>query len=66
MTSPDGSVSLNDMPLNATEPAALFAMVMVRIDEPPAVTDVGANALVMPAGGATSRFADAGVVFDAP
>lgn len=63
---PIGRLSVSDIPLSATEPVAVFGIVMVRTELLPAVIDVGEKALLIATGGATSRSAVAGAVLDAP
>jgi hypothetical protein len=59
---PLGNVSVNIIPLSATEPVAVLGMVIVSVDVPPEGIDVGENALVIPTGAVTVRLAVAGVV----
>ena len=43
---PDGNTSLSATPESATAPTAVFAIVIVRVDVPPAVVAAGENALL--------------------
>jgi hypothetical protein len=59
VVTPAGSVSVKDAPVNAT--ALEFASVIVRTEELPSPTVLGANAFVTVGGFRTARVADAGL-----
>ena len=61
-----GNVSVNDMPLSATAPAAVFGIVIVSVDVAPEAIDVGENALAMATGAVAVSVAVAGVSLVTP
>jgi hypothetical protein len=64
---PLGSVSVSAIPLSATEPAAVFGIVIVRTDVPPAGMVAGAKAFAsVMLFSVIARFAVAGAEFETP
>jgi hypothetical protein len=62
---PLGSVSVKAMPLSATAPEAVFGIVIVSVEVPPAVIDVGENAFAIEsAAGVIVKFAVAALPFE--